>query len=257
MNEIKNTLTPTTLISSLKIQNILDKSMASKIDKSRFVTNYLATATSDELRQCNPETIFFGCLKAHTYGFTTGDGNFSLIRYGNVCQFQINAQGYRTLAMNTRLYADIDAVEVRKNDFKGRNKLTGQPVIEFEESYNEDDATNPVIGYLAYAIPKDDRDNPITFFMTKEQCDKHGKTYSKVYNKLWGDKDNFPKMCKKTVIKFLCDKKLSKSNVLLQEAVKFDQAVIKDEDIVEYVDNPKSNGNVKVQVEELLLEEGE
>jgi recombination protein RecT len=81
----------------------------------------------------------------------------------------------------------------------------------------------------------------------------HGKRYSKTFNSTsstnaW--RDNKEKMCEKTVIKQL----LSNWGVLsveLQDALKYDQAVIKDDKSVEYVDKPD---DVKEEVEVEVVE---
>ena len=75
-------------------------------------------------------------------------------------------------------------------------------------------------------------------YMSKEQCEKHGKRYSKSYNNLWTN--DFDTMAMKTCLKLL----LSKYGIMsvdIQNAIKYDQAVLNkkgDEEIVEYVDNP-------------------
>ena len=82
-------------------------------------------------------------------------GQYWLIPYKNnktgitVCQFQLGVAGYKQLAMRSGQYLDIDAIEVREGEYKGRDKQTGKPVFEF---FDDDDVREslPIIGYLAY-----------------------------------------------------------------------------------------------------------
>ena len=94
--------------------------------------------------------------------------------------------------------------------------------------------------------------------MSKEEIEKHAKTYSKTYsfkNSTW--QTNFPAMARKTVLKLL----LSKYGILsleMQMAQKLDQAVIKDIDKnnveVEYVDN---ENNINDTIDEIVINESD
>lgn len=77
-----------------------------------------------------------------------------------------------------------------------------------------------------------------TLYWTKEQCEAHGRRYSKAYDKLWSS--DFDAMAQKTVLKRLLSK-YAPMSVDLQKAVTFDQSVVKDDGTPEYVDNPEND----------------
>ena len=82
-------------------------------------------------------------------GLPYGMGDAYIIPYGDKATFQIGARGYITLAMRSGAYQDIDTIEIREGEFKGRDKRSGKPMFEFieDEDVRED---LPIIGYLAH-----------------------------------------------------------------------------------------------------------
>jgi recombination protein RecT len=64
-------------------------------------------------------------------------------------QFQIMTNGRVQLAMRTAQYEELDTIEVREGEYKGKDKRTGKPIIDFIE---DDDLreSKPIIGYYAY-----------------------------------------------------------------------------------------------------------
>ena len=64
-------------------------------------------------------------------------------------QFQIMSGGRLQLAYRSGQYKDLDVIEIREGEYKGKDKRTGKPVIDFIE---DDDLreTKPIIGYYAY-----------------------------------------------------------------------------------------------------------
>ena len=168
-------------------------------------------------------------------------------------QFQIGYKGYLQLAIRTGEYVDIDAIEIREGEYKGRNRLTGKPEFEFVD----DDAIRenlPVIGYMAYFEMKNGYIKRL--YWSKEKMVKHADEYSQAFsakkleelqsgkipqNELWKYSSfwykNFDEMAKKTMLRQL----LSKHGLLsteMQKAVESDQAIIDDELKPHYVDNP-------------------
>jgi recombination protein RecT len=57
--------------------------------------------------------------------------------------------GRLQLAYRSGQYKDLDVIEIREGEYKGKDKRTGKPVIDFIE---DDDLreTKPIIGYYAY-----------------------------------------------------------------------------------------------------------
>ncbi len=173
------------------------------------------------------------------------------VKYGNSIQAMISAEGFKQDALKSGEYEDIRATEVYSCDHLKRNRVTGEITVEFEEDYNKmKDAE--IIGYYAYAIKKGTNDVICnSLYWTKEECQYHGKTYSKTYNSVWGkDSHRFNEMAEKTVVKLLC-KKL-KMTPMLEKAIQQDQYVYGQG----YADNPE-NKKIKPRENDITLEEAE
>ena len=75
--------------------------------------------------------------------------------------------------------------------------------------------------------------------MTAAEMKAHALRFSQTYKRgygLWADKETFNSMAKKTVLKLLLSK-YAPLSVEMQSALKADQAVLKSEENVEYVDS--------------------
>ena len=154
--------------------------------------------------------------------------------------------------MRSGQYLDIDAIEIREGECKGRNRFTGKYEFEFIE---DDDAREelPIIGYLAYFELLNGYKK--TLYFSKAKMLKHADTYSQAfsaekyrdllegkipekdmwkYSSFWYK--NFDGMAFKTVLRQL----LSKYGVLsieMQKAFDSDMAAINEDGSVDYVDN--------------------
>jgi recombination protein RecT len=82
---------------------------------------------------------------------------------------------------------------------------------------------------------------------------KHGVQYSQSYKKGFGVwKDNFDAMAKKTVLKLMLNKGDAPMSVQMQQAIKYDQSVILDENgTARYIDNQAKPSNEE-QVQQFL-----
>ena len=135
------------------------------------------------------------------------------------------------MALRSGQYEKIGVKAVHKGETQGQDEF-GDEIIKFDHAFDNEE----VVGYYAYF--KLTNGAKMVNYMTKEQCEKHGKRYSKSYDYLWTN--DFDTMAMKTCLKLL----LSKYGIMsvdIQNAIKYDQAVLNkkgDEEIVEYVDNP-------------------
>ena len=180
-------------------------------------------------------------------------------------QFQLGYKGLLQLAIRTSEYIDIDAIEIKEGEYKGRDKFTGRPKFEFVE--DDDIRENlPVVGYMAYFEMKNGYIKRL--YWSKTKMENHADTYSMAfdlekyhdlqegkipqseqwkYSSFWYK--NFDEMAKKTMLRQL----LSKHGLLsteMQKAVESDQAVITKDLQPEYVDNENVIDNAAIEKEQ-------
>lgn len=207
----------------------------------------LTLSGDSKLSKCDPYSLVKYCFEIARYNFTRDDCAYP-VPYNNKVQAQIGYKGFRELAMASGKYNEITCVEVYECDKVFRNRETGKIEVDFNEDYKAT-LNSKIVGFFAYAKTKEGKLSN-TLFWTIEECEKHGKHYSKTYNSVWGDKEfGFNKMAKKTVIKQLCQE--LDQTPLLQEAIKNDQIVYggngeKDS----YLDNPTNKDVIEAEVEE-------
>lgn len=254
------------LLDSENVKNRIKQVLNEK--STQFITSALSLVNSDtKLQECDPASIFNACLVSASLNLPINNnlGFAYIIPYndrnkGMMAQFQIGYKGFKQLALRTGLFKTMHATDVRKGEIKYFNRLSGE--IEFE--WIEDEAEREkreVIGYVSYFELLNGFRS--TFYMSKENVDKHAKKYSQTYKKgfgLW--KDDFDSMALKTVTKLNLSKNAPLS-VEMQKAIIADQSVIKEvyDDgqtfDVDYVDNGKQEINPEDKLSQLqgLFEE--
>lgn len=164
-----------------------------------------------------------------------------IVPYKGVAQFQMGWKGYIQLAQRTGLYLTINVSRVCEGELISENPFTGE--INLSKTARASDKT---IGYVAYFRLLNGFEKYL--YMTKEQCEKHGKQYSDSYKQDWSwwQKD-FDVMAMKTVMKALLSK-WGPLSIKMQLALQADQSVVKEDGSCEYVDNepvPKTQENGK------------
>jgi recombination protein RecT len=247
------------------VKNLINTTLQDPKRAQRFSAAIVsAVSANPKLQECEATTVLSSALLGEALNLSPSSalGQYWLIPYKNnktgvsVCQFQLGVNGYKQLAMRSGQYLDIDAIEVREGEYKGRDKQTGKPVFEF---FDDDDVREslPIIGYLAYFELLNGFKKNVYFSMEKmmKHADKYSQAFSrKTYEDIQAGKipqteiwkysspwyTDFNGQALKTVLKNL----LSKWGILsieLQNAVEYDQGVgvIKDGKLtgVEYVDN--------------------
>lgn len=220
--------------------------------KSVFVNNLTAiVANNANLQECEPYTLMFAALKGTALNLPLDPalGMAHVIPYKNKkrgiveAQFQLGYKGFQQLALRTGQYKAINTTDVRKGEIGKRNRLTG----EIEWNWIGDETTRlntPIVGYVNYFRLLNGFES--TFYMSKEEMEQHALRYSQTYRSTdaytksqskWTT--DFDSMAAKTVIKL----NLSKNGVLsteLQEAIIADQAIMREENKYDYVDNDDS-----------------
>lgn len=219
-------------------QRMINTALSDPQDVKRFVTAITsAVAVNPTLQECDPATVLSGALLGESLKLSPSPqlGQYYLVPFNNTkrgikeAQFQLGYKGYIQLALRSGQYADLDCIEVREGEYKGRNKLTGKHEFEF---ITDDDLreTLPVIGYLAYFEYLNGFKKSI--YWTKQKVENHALRYSKGYAAKKGytfwEKD-FDAMAFKTLLRQLISK-WGIMSVDMQRAFESDVAIEQSED---------------------------
>jgi len=178
--------------------------------------------------------------------------------------------GYYQLAIRSGQYKDLDVIEVREGEYKGRDKLTGKQTFEFIEDEDER-LKKPVVGYLGYLELLNGYRKQI--YMSKSEMEKHADTYSKAFSLteyeklkkgLIPEKDmwkyssywykDFDGMAFKTILRRLISK-YGVMSIEMQDAYTKDMAVLHENGDYEYVDNDNDEPTVVQEAEIKAVEE--
>jgi recombination protein RecT len=255
-------------ITNVKTQEYLASVLGEK--KQAFVNNLTALVSNDKaLQVCEPTTLMFAALKSTALDLPL-DNNlgfayvipFRDTKSGTtVATFMLGYKGVAQLAIRSGQFETINVTDVREGELKGRNRMTGE--LEFD--WIVDDAARlkaKVIGYVGYFKLLSGYSK--TTYWSVEELKQHGLNYSQTFKKfgkgVWND--NFEAMCKKTVLKLMLNKGDAPMSVEMQQAIKYDQSVILDENgNHRYVDNQKPTAEDKLdaiaELERQLLKEQE
>lgn len=190
-----------------------------------------AVGTNPSLKKCEPMSVISAAAIAASMDLPINQslGFAYIVPYGDNAQFQIGWKGIIQLAMRSGQYKTINITPVYEGQIKSHNPFTG------EMEFNAQATSDQTVGYLLYFKLLNGYEK--YFYMTKEQCQAHGKKYSKqfAYGKgRWAE--DFDSMALKTVAKL----GLSKYGILsldMQKAIELDQSETKDDAVV-YSDNP-------------------
>lgn len=233
----------------------LNDVLGSEKKASAFISSVISVANGNNmLRNANPMTVLGSAMVAATLDLPVVPtlGMAYIVPYKGQAQFQLGYKGLIELAERSGQFKNIIDEVVYEGQLVKKNKFTGE--YEFDEDAKKSDK---VIGYMA----RMDLINGFskTIFWTKEEVEKHASKFSQAfrsgYTSPW--KSDFDAMARKTVLKALFSKYAPKS-IAIQQAIKFDQAVVKADNIeggdinidafeTEYVDNE--------QVQEATAEE--
>ena len=236
------------LMNSGAVMKKLNDVLGSEKKAASFVSSVISVANGNSrLRNANPMTILGSAMVAATLDLPVVPtlGLAYIVPYKGQCQFQLGYKGLVELAERSGQFKNIIDEVVYEGQLIKKNKFTGE--YEFDEDAKKSDK---VIGYMA----RMDLINGFskTIFWTKEEVESHAKRFSQAFRGS-GDspwKSDFDAMARKTVLKALFAKYAPKS-VAIQQAIKFDQAVVKADNLdgddinidafeAEYVDNDQA-----------------
>ena len=235
-------------ITNNKTQEYLESVLGER--KASFVNNLTAlVANNANLQVCEPYTVMFAAMKATALDLPLDNslGFAYVIPYKDnkkgitVAQFQIGYKGFVQLSLRTNQFALVPhATDVRKGEFVGCNRLTGEYEFKFVKD-DEERQKLEVIGYVSYFKLLNGASS--TLYMTKAEMEAHAMRYSQTYrssneyirrSSKWTT--DFDKMALKTVLKLNLSKNAPLS-VELADAIQADQSVLKSIDKYEYMDN--------------------
>jgi recombination protein RecT len=242
MAETKQTalITVASYLNNDKVKKYLESVLKDRA--GQFITSLVSMSNlTPGLAKCDPNTLMQCGLKAASLNLPL-DNNLGFayaIPYSNKASFQMGYKGFIQLAQRTGQYKTINAVAVKEGELTKWEPFTE----ELEITMNQDAVKReklPVIGYAAILRLNNGFEKKI--YWSRAEVLAHAKRFSKTFgNGPW--QTDFDKMAMKTVLKDLISK-YGPMSVELQEAIKFDQAVIKEDaegnQYPEYPDNPSS-----------------
>lgn len=142
----------TVALQSAGIQRMMQAAFSTPTAITRFTADLMAAVTATPgLKDCEPASIVSAGLQCSALNLSTSPamGEAWIVPYGSKATFQIGKNGLVQLAIRSGQYLDIDTIEVRQGEYKGRDKYTGKPQFEFIED-DEVRESLPIVGYLAY-----------------------------------------------------------------------------------------------------------
>ena len=219
-----------------------------------------AVANNAELQKCDPVTLICGGLQAAQLQLPLGSGlGFAyLIPFKNnkkkiyEAQFQLGYKGLIQLAIRSGLFAEINCGEVYEGELSDFNRIAGTFKLDGERK------SDKIVGYFAY-FRLNNGDTPENCFskslyMSADEVEKHAKRYSQTYSSQYESTRNsskwttdFDAMARKTVLKLLLSR-YAPMSVEIQKAVASDQAVVREDGVLDYVD--KEQPDEQAQIEE-------
>lgn len=241
LQKTENKVSVKSLINSPNIKSKFEEMLGKK--SASFLSSIVsAVSTNKILANCDPMSILSAASIAASLDLPINPslGFAYIVPFKNLGQFQIGWKGFVQLALRSGQYKTINATPVFTGQIKKHNRFTGD--IELNEDIEIADFTfRNQIGYLLYFKLMNGYEK--YFYMTKEECNAHGKKYSQSFKKgygLWVD--DFESMALKTVVKLGLGK-FGILSIQMQEAISSDQAVINEKGVAEYIDNDSENSS--------------
>ncbi|NCB64500.1 MAG: recombinase, partial [Clostridia bacterium] len=138
-------------------QKLVNDTLGDPERARRFVAAITsAVAVNPSLQSCDAGTVLSAALLGESLNLSPSPqlGQYYMVPYndkkrGPIAQFQLGYKGYIQLAERSGQYLDIDAFPVVEGEYKGRDRFTRRPVLEFLEDDGEREK-RPVVGYYAY-----------------------------------------------------------------------------------------------------------
>ena len=254
----------TTFINGTAIKNLLTQSLGGPQAAAQVTSTLISQVSQNEkLQKCQPMTILAAALRGEVgMGLSLVLGDYAIIPYNDQASFQLQVNGLKRLALNSKAYAKIDVFDVRDGEFKGRDPVTRDPIIQWIEDEDEREQL-AIVGYYAfYKLNEQYNGFTSTLYWSYDKILKHARRYSKAVNwekfdllrqgkispkeaewlrrgsPWYGDptEESHMKMCKKTMIKQLLGDGFAPKSTTLQTALAADNAEERGDEPVVYAD---------------------
>lgn len=179
-------------------QSMIANTLRDSDRQKRFVASITsAVAVNPALQECEASTILAGALLGESLNLSPSPqlGQYYLVpfkqkekrnRQGELISpettkatFVLGYKGYIQLALRSGAYKDLDVMEIKQGEFKGKDPRTGRPMFEFmsdEEAWEK----APTIGYMAFF----EYLNGFTkmLYWSKDKMMRHADQYSPAFS---------------------------------------------------------------------------
>jgi recombination protein RecT len=221
-------------------------------DGDRFITSIVtAVGTNPQLASCDYGSILSAALLGEALKLSPSPqlGQFYMVPFKDnkkgitVAQFQLGYKGYIQLAIRSGQYRDIDVICVKDGELIGYDPFLQKGEFQAITDPLEREKAK-TIGYFAYFELLNGFRKEL--YWSREQMEAHAKTYSQGYASDLANKrsytfwsKNFDGMAQKTMIRQLISK-WGLMSIEMQTAYAGDMGVIRDDGVVDYIDNPEN-----------------
>lgn len=160
----------------------------------------IAVANNSNLQQCSPKSIMISAMRAASLKLSVDPimKQAHLVPMGKEATIIVDYHGLVQLSVNTGYYEiPPNVFEVYEGETVKMDRLSGK--IEIDEASRVSDK---IIGWCGYFKAKNGTERWL--YMTNEECDAHGKKYSKAFESAKsGWQTEREKMRRKTVLRLL------------------------------------------------------
>src|ERR1035437_1140087 len=225
------------MLEDIKVKNRFEEILGKRAPA--FISSIISASTGNAtLAKSEPHSIVSAAAMAASLDLPINGalGSAALVPYKQkdgtyLAQFQIMRTGGVQLAQRSGQYASLHAGLVYDGQLIDRDDITGEVIFDAKKKKSE-----KVIGYVAFFRLLNGFQKYL--YMSVEECQAHGKRYSKSYASEFGMwKTNPEAMSLKTVLKRLISKwgPVAIDSPIMR-AIAADQAVITPEGKAEYID---------------------
>lgn len=159
----------------------------------------IAVSANEKLQECSPKSIMVSAMRAASLKLSVDPiyKQAHLVPMKNEATLIVDYHGLVQLSVNTGYYEIAPNVfEVYEGEDVKLERFSGKVTIEGEKK------SETIIGWCGYFKAKNGTERWL--YWTNEECDAHGKKYSKAYNSpLSGWNTDREKMRRKTVLRNL------------------------------------------------------